>query len=39
MYSPVGQEARCVVLHERPEMVRGADELLHLVAVAFKVLR
>lgn len=38
MYSLVGQEPGSVVLHQRPQVVRCAEQFLHLVAVAFKVL-
>lgn len=39
MYPLVGEETGSVVLHQRPQVVRCAEEFLHLAAVAFKVLR
>lgn len=36
---PVGQEAGGVVLHQGPQVVRGADQLLDVAAVAVEVLR
>lgn len=38
MYPLVGQETGSVVLHQRPQVVCCAEQFLHLVAVALKVL-
>lgn len=38
MYPFVGQETGSVILHQRPQVVCCAEQFLHLVAVAFKVL-